>query len=649
MLNRSPQEPHLTARSGWFGPKGRFRQFDGLTVRLAAGITLLVISLLAVGLYALSRLHFNQTIEARRRAAELQNRILAAAIHHQMIEKDRKLIQAILREIGSEPEVQTAMILDHKGVVQFSSRPDFVGHEIPQDSPACMVCHSKSGAERERWALLDGEVGTLRSVLPFENRRECHPCHDPKRRINGILILDLSLAEIQAQLRHDAIGMGVGTVLLGFLILGGVSLLVRRLILVRLAKLGRAARSIAAGNLTERAAVEGQDRIASLAQDFNNMAEAISQLIAEIRERESELANVMNSLDDGLVVFDRDFRVVGANRSFSRRLGKHPEALRHLSCRDAIGAVLPCCPSGEDCPVGRCLATGEVQRSVYQTASENGDQRRVEEVYASPILDENGEVVQVVEIWRDISERMKEKERLAEVERQVPLGVLASGFSHEMNTPLASMLTCAESVIGRIDEFEGQGGREAILPAIRESAETIRQEVLRCRRITEQFRRFSRGIPPSIEPIDLRQVVAGVVSLVTPTARGAGVTIGIEGDESVPVVAANTEVAQQVVLNLLINAIQSFDDKGGSIAIRFHTDSSVRIQIQDTGRGIAPEDRRHLFMPSHSWKPNGTGLGLYLSRGFMRRFGGDIRLVESEVGAGSCFEIIFPLAVKEKS
>lgn len=627
------------------GPWSRFRSMDSLTVRLAVGITVLVVSLLAAGLYTSSRLHFKRMIGARQRSAEMQNRVLAATLRHQMIHEDRSLIRTILREIGSEPDIQSAMILDHEGTVRYSSRLDRVGDEIPQESPTCMVCHSQAEDSRERWTLIETETGTvLRSVVPFDNRPRCHQCHNPAQRINGILILDMSVDEVNTQLQRDAVWMGCGTLVLAVLLFAGVTLLVRHLILIRLAKLSRTARSIAAGNLTERIALQGHDRIASLAQDFNAMADTASQLITEVGERESQLASVMNSLDDGLVVLDRDFRVIGANRSFSKRLRTHPEALRQHTCREAVGGTLPCCPCGDECPAGRCLATGEVQRAVFR---EEGDAGRVEEVYASPVLDENGEVTQVVEIWRDITTRVKEEEQLAEVERLVSLGVLASGFSHEVSTPLASMLTCAESVLGQIDEPGEGADREGTIAAIRGAAETIRQEVLRCRKITEQFRRFARGIPPSVEVIDLREVVAGVVALASPTAREAGVGIQIDGGESVPAVTANTEVVQHVVLNLLVNAIQSIGDAGGSIRVGFRSDSKVRIQIRDTGRGIAPEDRRHLFEPFRSRKPQGTGLGLFLSRNFMRRFGGDVRLVESKLRVGSCFEIVFPPADKQ--
>jgi two-component system NtrC family sensor kinase len=253
----------------------------------------------------------------------------------------------------------------------------------------------------------------------------------------------------------------------------------------------------------------------------------------------------------------------------------------------------------------------------------------------------------VVEAWRDITERVREEEHLAEIERLSSLGVLASGLSHEVNTPLATTLTCSESIIDQLQDVGGPGvGRETI-ESIRDSAHVIREQVLRCRTVTEQFLRFARGIPPATEPIDLRHVVDGVIALARPTAREAGVEIVAEGDTSIPIVSANTEVVQHVVLNLLVNAIESCTPVGGRVVVKFAADSEVRVQIRDNGCGIPPDVQRHLFEPFRTKKPRGTGLGLYLSRTFMRRFHGDVRLVESRVGAGSCVEVVFPCSVAE--
>ncbi|GAB4157609.1 MAG: hypothetical protein Fur0037_25500 [Planctomycetota bacterium] len=279
-----------------------------------------------------------------------------------------------------------------------------------------------------------------------------------------------------------------------------------------------------------------------------------------------------------------------------------------------------------------------MQRNVFRTRSPDGDDDVVEEVHASPVFDEDGNVERVVEVWRDITLREREERHLAEIERLVALGTLASGFSHEVNTPLATVLTCAESVLGRI--AEGGVGAD-LLADIEESARTIQQQVLRCRRITDQFLRFSRGIPPSIEPIDLEAVVANVIALVVPTAREKGVRVDRELNGTLPAVRANVEVVQHVVLNLLVNAIQSCDRPGGEVRLSFRVDDQVRLRIEDRGCGMDEVQKKHLFEPFRSRKAGGTGLGLFLSRSFMRRFGGDVRLVESRPGEGSCFEVSF--------
>lgn len=603
--------------------------------------------MLGIGLHVLSQHHFNRMVESRRQAAELQNRILEAALRNQMLERHAKspLIATILREVGSQPEVQNVMILDHDGVVRQSNHEELIGTHFSRESATCLVCHRNAPAERSRWAVLDLPGGqVLRSVQPIENRPECHACHSPEKRLNGILILDVSLAGLQAQISRDRWWMVAGTAALGLLLLASVGLIMRRLILVRLAKLGETARSIAAGDLAQRTDVGGDDTIAQLAADFNNMASAVSDLVTEVKTQEAQLTNVMNSVDDGLVVLDEHLRIVAANHAFCRRVGSHPESLHGRRCQEALTAALHCDASCAGCPTERCLASGEVCRATFSFPPSNGEPGRVEEVHSSPVFDEDGKVCQVVEIWRDISERVREETRLAELDRLESLGALASGLSHEVNTPLATTLTCAEAILARIGGADQEAGSPAGLQEIRDIAETIRGQVLRCRKITEQFRRFSRGIPPSTEPVDLMAVVTSIASLVTPTARQAAVTIRIEPGEHVPLVIANTEAVQHVVLNLLVNAIQSFGQGGGTISLGCHVGPDVRLRIRDHGRGISPDARAHLFEPFRTSRPQGTGVGLFHSRGIMRRFGGDVVLAESAAGVGSCFEVVFARA-----
>jgi PAS domain S-box-containing protein len=625
----------------------RLPEVERLSARIAIGIGLLVIVPLASGLYLLSRVQYDHAVDARRVAADLENRLIEAALRHSMVERDTTLMAGTLQAVGREPEIIRAMVVDHNGVVKFSSRPAEVGSQTPPTSPTCLVCHAETAASRQRWVLLkEGGVDLLRSVRPIENGPECHRCHDPAVKLRGMLVLDVSLAQVQARFRWDLRWLGGATAVVTFLMLGGAGWHLRRIVLSRLARFRQTARAIAGGALGERADTSGNDVIAALATDFNAMADATSRLIREISEREQQMAGVLNSLDDGLIVLNREFTIVAANRPIAKWIGAHPEMLRGQSCRHVTGHALPC-QEDPDCPTARCLTTGRLEQTTYRLPASDEGGERVFEVYASPVYTDGGVVGQVVEAWRDITERVREEEHLAEIERLSSLGVLASGLSHEVNTPLATTLTCSEAIIDQLQDAGEGGVAPETIESIRDSAYVIREQVLRCRTMTEQFLRFARGIPPETEPIDLRQVVDDVIALARPTAREAGVEIVAEGEASIPIVSANTEVVQHVVLNLLVNAIESCANAGGRVVVRFVTDTDVRVQIRDNGCGIPPEVQRHLFEPFRTKKPRGTGLGLFLSRTFMRRFHGDVRLVESRVGAGSCIEVVFPFSIAE--
>src|SRR5207248_11120503 len=108
-----------------------------------------------------------------------------------------------------------------------------------------------------------------------------------------------------------------------------------------------------------------------------------------------------------------------------------------------------------------------------------------EEVHASPILDGNGALLHVVEVWRDISERRAAEAHLAESHRLASLGVLASGFSHELNTPLATVLTCVEGILR--DPVQGDANGDGDRQRIHDSATIAREQILRCRGITQHF------------------------------------------------------------------------------------------------------------------------------------------------------------------
>jgi two-component system sensor histidine kinase AtoS len=258
-----------------------------------------------------------------------------------------------------------------------------------------------------------------------------------------------------------------------------------------------------------------------------------------------------------------------------------------------------------------------------------------EEVHASPIRGPQGELLQVVEVWRDITDRRATEARLAETHRLASLGQLASGFSHELNTPLGTVLACLE---GMLRDARAQEADPA-WAGIAESAGIAREQILRCRGVTQHFLRLSRG-QSSADLVDLEVTLREVAGLVEPTARDRGVRIEIGPLLPGLHVRADESELQHALINLVLNAVQACEP-GGRVSMSAQGGDPVRVRIADDGCGIAPGDRERVFEPFVTLRKGGTGLGLFLSLNFIRRWGGDIT-IGAPAGGGSTFEVSFP-------
>ena len=608
-------------------------RFSGMTVGLAAGITIAVAAVCGGGAYVYSLHHFQSLLDTARTTALAEGELIRAALEHQMMENDRSLIARMIQTFGAQPRVEQVVLLDRTGTERYSSVPPGSNTDLSFGSPTCQACHQFPPDRREQTRVIETRGGTvLRTVVPFRNREPCHDCHDPGRRINGVLILDINVGEVRESMNRDLRWMVAGTGGITLLLVTTIALVIRFVVIRRLQKFETAARLIAAGDLERRVPAGGSDTISWLAREFNAMADSVTGLLGEVRSQRERLETIINAIDDGIAVLDADRRIVAANDAFIARTGRSRAQMVGCNCRE--GAAGLC--NERHCLTQECLASGERQVRICERQADDGTSSW-EEVHASPILAAGGGVSHVVEVWRDISDRRAAEARLAESHRLASLGLLASGFSHELNTPLATVLTCVEAILR-----EARTGPDPApdAGAIAESAAIARDQVLRCRSITQHFLRLSRGEASPGDIVDLQGAIASVERLIAPTARDHSVRVEVEPSANVSRVRADEAELQHALTNLILNAIQA-SRPGGRVVIRAVDGDPVRIQVEDRGCGIAPEHQKRIFEPFFSLRKGGTGLGLFLSLNFVRRWGGDI-LVRSEPGAGATFEIVLP-------
>jgi signal transduction histidine kinase len=233
----------------------------------------------------------------------------------------------------------------------------------------------------------------------------------------------------------------------------------------------------------------------------------------------------------------------------------------------------------------------------------------------------------------ETSARIETLEQLRQADRLAVLGRIASGLAHEMGTPL-------NVVSGRAAMIDS-GELEA--DEVADCARIIGEQTARMTSIIRQFLDYARRSAGDRRPQRVEELVAAAAALLRPSAAAAGVTIVQETAEDLPPVPADPEQLQQVLTNLLMNAVHAMPE-GGEVRVRAAREGDrVRIEVADQGAGIAPDDLPQIFQPFFTTKPTGqgTGLGLSIVKEIVEAHGGDIEAA-SERGRGAVFTILLP-------
>ena len=603
-----------------------------MTVGLTLGITAAVVLSCAVATYFYSVHHFNSVLQLARTNALSESELIQTALEHAMLTNDRQLVGQMMDGFGRQARVRKIVLLDRNGIPRYWSAP-LNEEDFQMSSPTCQACHRNPADKKISSHEIEIRGGSnLRTMVPIRNTAACHRCHSPAQTINGVLVLDYDVGAVRADVSRDLRWMVAGTGALTFVMVGAIFVVIRLSFLRRLQRLETIARQVSQGDLERRAPVDGSDTLAWLGREFNMMADSVAGLVGEVSAQRERLETVINSIDDGIVVLNPERRIIAANDAFLQRTGSAREQV--LGCLCYKLRTSSCAMA--DCPTLAYLKSGKHQVRICERRRQDGSVAW-EEIHVSPILDAHGRLTHVVEVWRDISERRAAEAKLAESHRHASLGVLASGFSHELNTPLGTVLTCVEGIL-REAHAEQNGQLDST--RISENASIAREQLLRCRGITQQFLRLSRGQRHGGTVVDMREAIESAQRLVDPTARAHAVRIEVAPLSDGLQVRADEAELQDLLINLLINAIQA-SGPGSRVTVEATGNSDVHVRICDEGCGIAQENLHKIFEPFFSMRQGGTGLGLFLSLNAVRSWGGDIH-VNSTPGKGSMFEVVLP-------
>ena len=497
-------------------------------------------------------------------------------------------LQYLVEELADRPDVRFIAVTMPDGTILAHSNPARVGEVLSSRGGRELGLETIAAlrpAKNASWAIMDMEGS--RSFVVFKTfhpkvKGAEEPLSDPLPYV--FLGLDLAPLEIaQAQNRERAVFLGAGVLLAGMLALLGLHAVER-----------------------VRASRRGQ-----------RVAEALAEELAV-------------ALPDGLVVFDARGRITRLNKAALALLGMEAPAKGQTYQGRKPADVLPEALAELAAELLRGPVLGDTE-----IVLRHGEEPRFLSVRGGHVREgEEGRLGSLM-FLRDLTEVRRLEAEVRRREKLAAVGNLAAGVAHELRNPLSSIKGYATYFGGRFPE--GSADREA--------AQVMVKEVERLNRAIGDLIGLSR--PTDIRPrmTGMRRLLEDTLRLIGQDAAGRRVSVRLDAPDELPDVAIDPDRMRQVILNLCLNGLEAMPD-GGELTLSLHPEGDVlRLEIRDTGMGIAPEALPHIFDPYFTTKGQGTGLGLATVHKIVEAHGGSIS-VTSEPGQGSAFRLLLPLGEK---
>ncbi|MBI3399032.1 MAG: HAMP domain-containing protein [Deltaproteobacteria bacterium] len=427
-----------------------------------------------------------------------------------------------------------------------------------------------------------------------------------------------------------------------------------RTIISPLRRLAGMAKNISGGDFSSRMEINTGDEIEDVANEFNNMAGRIEEDVSRLSRQKALLEGIVDAMPFRIHVVDRDLNVVAWNsRREQGAFAARREDVIGKNIWHALDMSFPNASSARDrdeikTEFAEVFKTG--RKIEKEEVSGSFEDKRFFKIAKIPLIMSDDGVGYVVTVLEDVTERRLLEMRVMARERLAAAGQLAAGVAHEVNNPLASMAVCAESLIKRLgpENFKEKDDYERFVSYLK----IIEAEIYRCKRITTDLLDFSKERSLVVKDVNINRVAAETVKLLQYQQKYKGFIVKMDFEDNLPDIPADEGQLRQVFLSIITNAFEAMEPGGLlNISTANNTDNGVRairIKFQDNGCGIPKENTNRIFEAFWTTKGHdGTGLGLSICHGIVSLHGGSIE-VESEVGKGSAFTVIFPVVPLQK-
>jgi signal transduction histidine kinase len=519
------------------------------------------------------------------------------------------LLQSI---VGYSPTIADAAITDVNGRAIVHTDPSAVGFQLESREDFRNV---HNGSFRRQLEAVYGKPKVYDVYLPIQ--REGQPFGDIRVGISTVLLK----SEVQPQLTR-AVFFSALAILLSLALAAGVSNIALR----PLEAIGRRLDLMTVG--VPDIAPEPNPKETDEYGLVNTKIDRLGRQIRDVKEvfsaLKENLDQIMGTLQDGLVLFTRDTRVVLVSASAERFVGR-PRG-------EILGNVVEEVFNDAN-KLGRIVLDAfALLQPIPQREIELENGRRIQ--IALDFIAERGERIGALLTMRD-AESVRRIENEIELSRRLAaIGRLTSGVAHEVKNPINAIVVHLELLREKMREID---------PDTRRHMDIIGSEIHRLDRVVQTLVDFNRPLELRLSDFDLRRLVEEVALLAAPEAARQGVKVETNlGSEALPV-RADADLIKQALLNVVINGVQTMNDGGSLSVVTRRDDTAATIEVRDQGAGIPPEIRDKIFNLYFTTKKAGSGIGLAMSYRVLQLHNGALDFV-TEMGQGTTFRLVLPLA-----
>lgn len=396
-----------------------------------------------------------------------------------------------------------------------------------------------------------------------------------------------------------------------------------------LGKVGRMLDLVASGEYElQQVSASSEDEFGAVASKVNLLGQQLKGAQSEFSDLKGNFERLLDELEDAVLIFGRDRRLIAAAGAVEQFLGKSRHSLVGLPVSEVF-------PSGTNTALllGQAMQLGRpIHNRAVPVTREKGEGNELKVLLLSVefLGDHSGMLIRLrdPEATRQIGRQLRTADRLSAISR------LTSGVAHEVKNPLNAILMHVELAKIKL----GHGDYD-----IQPQMEVLTNEILRLDRVVKTFLDFTRPVQLNLSDVELGDFVRELAELAGPQAAAAGIDVTLEtGSDPVPI-TVDQDLFRQATLNIVVNAIDAMPD-GGHLGFW----SGVRggmaeIRISDTGHGIPIDVREKIYNLYFTTKPTGSGIGLSMTFRIVQLHDGTINL-ESTPGKGTTFSLMIPVA-----